>query len=54
MITEFNALYTLLESACDGCEYSYMSGDCIVDGCPINVAFCTIKEFIEEISYDKD
>lgn len=54
MREKLDALYILVNSACYGCEYRYMSGDCIVDGCPINIAFCMIKEFIEEMSYDKN
>lgn len=54
MREKLDALYILVQNACNGCEYSYMSGDCIVDGCPTNMAFCMIKEFIEEMSYDKD
>lgn len=54
MREKLNSLYTLVESACDGCPYSYMSGDCTVDGCSINEAFWMIKDFLEENMYDKD
>ena len=54
MRERLDALYILVQNACYGCEYRYMSGDCIVDSCAVNQAFWTIKDFIEEMSYDKD
>ena len=54
MKLEIDALQILIENACDGCGYSYMAGDCIIDGCAINEAYNALKEFIEERIYDQD
>lgn len=54
MKIELDALQTLIESACLGCDYEHMAGDCIMTNCEINVAHWIIKDFLEKSEHVKD